>query len=77
MGINKFIPSFEEHLTESNKTWSNYHDYRSGKAPLQSAVLTHGAGDDVYDFIMRNIKRNMWQNARDTFKKVGMNKTKK
>ena len=76
LDFKKYIPTFDEYLLDSNQTWANLKAYKSGREPLKSAVMSHPTGDSMYDFVMANVKRNMWMTARDTFKKIGVDKTK-
>lgn len=38
----------------------NIENYRKGKEPLKNAVMQHPAGNDVYDFLKKNINRSFW-----------------
>jgi hypothetical protein len=42
------------------KTHKNVNDWRKGKEPLKNAVMQHPAGNDVYDYLKKNIERNFW-----------------
>lgn len=42
------------------KTFANLKNYRKGKEPLQNAVLQHPTGNDVYDFLKKNVNRDFW-----------------
>ena len=44
-------------METSNK---NIENYRKGKEPLRNAVMQHPAGNDVYDFLQKNVERNFW-----------------
>lgn len=41
-------------------TFKNLENYRKGKEPLKNAVLQHPAGNDVYDYLKKNVERNFW-----------------
>ena len=41
-------------------SFKNLENYRKGKEPLKNAVMQHPAGNDVYDFLQKNIERNFW-----------------
>lgn len=52
------------------KTAKNIDNYRKGKEPLRNAVQQHPTGNDVYDFLQKNINRDFcvtpfskWQKA--------------
>jgi hypothetical protein len=42
------------------KTAKNIDNYRKGKEPLRNAVQQHPTGNDVYDFLQKNINRDFW-----------------
>ena len=42
------------------KTHKNVNDWRKGKEPLKNAVMQHPAGNDVYDYLKKNVERNFW-----------------
>ena len=42
------------------KTHKNVDNWRKGKEPLKNAVMQHPAGNDVYDYLKKNIERNFW-----------------
>jgi hypothetical protein len=42
------------------KTHKNVENWRKGKEPLRNAVMQHPAGNDVYDYLKKNIERNFW-----------------
>jgi hypothetical protein len=42
------------------KTAKNIDNYRKGKEPLKNAVMQHPAGNDVYDYLQKNIDRDFW-----------------
>jgi hypothetical protein len=41
-------------------THKNLANYRKGKEPLKNAVLQHPEGNDVYDYLKKNVKRDFW-----------------
>ena len=41
-------------------SFKNLDNYRKGKEPLRNAVLQHPAGNDVYDYLQKNVNRNFW-----------------
>lgn len=41
-------------------THKNAQNWRSGKEPLKNAVMQHPEGNDVYDYLKKNIERNFW-----------------
>ena len=42
------------------KTHKNVDNWRKGKEPLRNAVMQHPEGNDVYDYIKKNVERNFW-----------------
>jgi hypothetical protein len=42
------------------KSFKNLDNYRKGKEPLRNAVLQHPAGNDVYDYLKKNVNRDFW-----------------
>ena len=42
------------------KSFKNLENYKKGKEPLKNAVLQHPTGNDVYDFLKKNIDRDFW-----------------
>ena len=42
------------------KTHKNVENWRKGKEPLRNAVMQHPEGNDVYDYLQKNIERNFW-----------------
>jgi hypothetical protein len=42
------------------KTAKNIDNYRKGKEPLKNAVMQHPTGNDVYDYLQKNIDRDFW-----------------
>jgi hypothetical protein len=42
------------------KTAKNIDNYRKGKEPLKNAVMQHPTGNDVYNFLQKNIERDFW-----------------
>ena len=42
------------------KTAKNIDNYRKGKESLKNAVMQHPTGNDVYDFLQKNIDRDFW-----------------
>ena len=42
------------------KTFKNLDNYRKGKEPLRNAVLQHPTGNDVYDYLKKNVNRDFW-----------------
>jgi len=42
------------------KTHKNVENWRKGKEPLKNAVMQHPEGNDVYDYLQKNIERNFW-----------------
>lgn len=57
-------------------THKNLDDYRKGKAPLQNAVLQHPTGNDVYDFLKKNVKRDFWVTPFSKWQKLQKNMRK-
>ena len=43
-----------------NSSHKNYIDYRQGKDRLENAVMQHPDGNDVYDYLKKNVERNFW-----------------
>lgn len=41
-------------------TFKNLDNYRKGKEPLKNAVLQHPEGNDVYDYLKKNVNRDFW-----------------
>ena len=41
-------------------TFKNLENYRKGKEPLKNAVLQHPEGNDVYDYLKKNVNRDFW-----------------
>lgn len=41
-------------------THKNVENYRKGKEPLKNAVMQHPTGNDVYDFLKKNVDRSFW-----------------
>lgn len=41
-------------------THKNAEKYRKGQEPLKNAVLQHPTGNDVYDFLKKNVDRDFW-----------------
>lgn len=41
-------------------THKNVQNWMRGKEPLKNAVMQHPAGNDVYDYLKKNIERNFW-----------------
>lgn len=41
-------------------SFKNLDNYRKGKEPLKNAVLQHPTGNDVYDFLKKNVNRDLW-----------------
>lgn len=57
---------------QEHESWQNIKAYRKGKEKLQNAVAQHPEEDSktsVYDFVKRNIKRNLWVIPYEKFKK--------
>jgi hypothetical protein len=42
------------------KTHKNVDNWRKGKEPLRNAVMQHPAGNDVFDYLKKNVERNFW-----------------
>ena len=42
------------------KTQKNVDNWRKGKEPLRNAVMQHPEGNDVYDYLKKNVERNFW-----------------
>jgi hypothetical protein len=42
------------------KTAKNIDNYRKGNEPLKNAVMQHPTGNDVYDYLQKNIDRDFW-----------------
>jgi hypothetical protein len=42
------------------KTHKNVDNWRKGKEPLKNAVMQHPEGNDVYDYLKKNVERNFW-----------------
>ena len=40
------------------KTHKNVENWRKGKEPLRNAVMQQPEGNDVYDYLQKNIERN-------------------
>ncbi len=51
------------------KTHKNVDNWRKGKEPLKNAVMQHPAGNDVYDYLKKNIERNFWVIPFNTWEK--------
>lgn len=51
------------------KTHKNVDNWRKGKEPLKNAVMQHPAGNDVYDYLKKNIERNFWVTPFSTWEK--------
>lgn len=60
-------------MAKKHKDWKNFEDYIKGKAKLENAVLQHPEeGDDgksVYDYMQKEVQRNLWVIPYDRFKK--------
>lgn len=48
----------------------NVEKYRNGKEPLKNAVLQHPTGNDVYDFLKKNVDRGFWVTPFNKWQKV-------
>jgi hypothetical protein len=46
------------------ESWKNLSDYRQGKDKLKNAVMQHPQDNNnsMYEFIKKNIKRDLWVN---------------
>ncbi len=46
------------------ESWNNLNDYRQGKDKLKNAVMQHPeeSKNSMYEFIKKNIKRDLWVN---------------
>lgn len=51
------------------KTHKNVDSWRKGKEPLKNAVMQHPEGNDVYDYLKKNIERNFWVIPFNTWEK--------
>ena len=51
------------------KTHKNVDNWRKGKEPLKNAVMQHPEGNDVYDYLKGEIKRNFWVTPFDSWQK--------
>ncbi len=60
-------------MAKKHKDWKNFEDYLKGKAKLENAVLQHPEeGDDgksVYDYMQKQVQRNLWVIPYDQLKK--------
>lgn len=60
-------------MAKKHKDWKNFDDYLKGKAKLENAVLQHPEeGDDgksVYDYMQKQVQRNLWVIPYDQLKK--------
>lgn len=51
-------------------TRKNLKNYAKGKEPLRNAVLQHPDGNDVYDFLKKNIDRDFWVTPFSKWEKI-------
>lgn len=71
------IPKFNEFclLVEAKgKSQKEYKDYISKNKPLQWAALQHPEGDDVYDYVWGQMKRDFWMKPYKSWKKEQKNR---
>lgn len=54
-------------------THKNLKNYRAGKEPLKNAVLQHPTGNDVYDYLKKNVKRDFWMTPFSQWQKTQKN----
>jgi len=54
-------------------TFKNLENYRKGKEPLQNAVLQHPTGNDVYDYLKKNVNRDFWVKPLSSWQKAQKN----
>jgi hypothetical protein len=49
-------------MSKQSDDWKNLSDYRQGKDKLKNAVLQHPeeSQNSMYNFIKKNIKRDLW-----------------
>jgi len=51
------------------KTHKNFDNWKKGKEPLRNAMLQHPEGNEVYDYIKKNVERNFWVTSFDSWQK--------
>jgi hypothetical protein len=51
------------------KTHKNFDNWKKGKEPLLNAMLQHPEGNEVYDYIKKNVERNFWVTSFDSWQK--------
>ena len=51
-------------MSKQSESWKNLSDYRHGKDKLRNAILQHPeeSNNSMYEFIKKNIKRDLWVN---------------
>lgn len=51
-------------MSKHSESWKNLSDYRQGKDKLKNAILQHPeeSNNSMYEFIKKNIKRDLWVN---------------
>lgn len=54
-------------------TFKNLENYRKGKEPLKNAVLQHPTGNDVYDYLQKNVNRDFWVKPMEKWQKAQKN----
>jgi hypothetical protein len=54
-------------------TFKNLENYRKGKEPLKNAVLQHPTGNDVYDYLQKNVNRDFWVKPMEKWQKTQKN----
>ena len=54
-------------------TFKNLENYRKGKEPLKNAVLQLPTGNDVYDYLQKNVNRDFWVKPMEKWQKTQKN----
>lgn len=54
-------------------THKNLEKYRKGKAPLENAVLQHPTGNDIYNYLKKNVNRDFWVKPFNSWQKLQKN----